>query len=81
MSENDYQLFEQLALKNMDHLYSKAIRLSRNVGSAERLVQHTFASAYNLFAQFDKTSDFKIWLDELLMHNYANSVQVQTTIV
>jgi RNA polymerase sigma-70 factor, ECF subfamily len=78
MSEKEYQLFEQLALRNMEHLYSKAIRLAGNASSAEGLVQRTFASAYDLFPQFDKTNDFNLWLEAILLHSYAKFVQVQS---
>ena len=70
MSENEKQLFENLALQNMDDLYSRAIRLAGNAEGAEFLVQQTYAIAFGIFEQFDKNNDFAEWLSGLLMLVY-----------
>jgi hypothetical protein len=46
MSDSDNQLFENLAIKHMDNLYSNAIRLTRSAKGAEYLVQQTYATAF-----------------------------------
>jgi len=67
MSENEKQLFENLAIEHMDSLYSRAIGLAGNAEAAEGLVQQTYSSAFCAFEQFDKNNDFNIWLHEILM--------------
>jgi RNA polymerase sigma-70 factor, ECF subfamily len=67
MSKKDKLLFEDLALKHMDNLYSKAIRLAKNTKNAEDLVQLTFKTACEQFEKFDKNSDFEKWLNRILM--------------
>ncbi len=67
MTDNERQLFENLAIEHMDNLYSKAIRLARSSEGAEELVQRTYATAFNQFEQFDKGRNFCHWLDEILM--------------
>ena len=73
MFDSENQLFENLAIKHMDNLYSKAIRLVRSAKGAEDLVQQTYASAYCVFEQFDKNSDFNKRLNEILMLIYTNT--------
>ena len=73
MSDSKKQLFESLAIKHMDNLYSKAIRLARSAKEAEYLVQQTYMSAYCVFEQFDKNSDFDNWLNEILMLIYMDT--------
>ena len=73
MFDSDRQHFESLAIQHMDTVYSQAIRLLRNAKNAEDLAQRTFESAYRRFEKFDKRSDFKKWLIEILMLIYANT--------
>lgn len=72
MSDNDIQVFENLAIQNMDHLYCNAIKLARNANRAEDLVQLTFASAYSVFELFDQKSDFNKWLDKIFQLAYEH---------
>ncbi|RPI01430.1 MAG: hypothetical protein EHM72_06495 [Calditrichaeota bacterium] len=72
MSDHEIQLFEDLAFKYMDNLYSRAILLARSAERAEILVQQTYAVAFGVFQHFDKNSDFDKWLNEILMNVYAN---------
>jgi len=70
---SEKQIFENLALKHMDNLYSKATRLVGNAEGAEILVQQTYATAFVAFERFDKNSDFNTWQNEILMLVYLNS--------
>ena len=72
MVESDKQVFESLASKYMDDLYSNAIKLEGGIEKAEILVQQTYATAYNVFDQFDKSLDFNEWLTLILMHTFAS---------
>ncbi len=67
MTDCDIQLFENLALEHMDHLYGTAIGLARNAQDAEDLVQQTYAQACCVFEQFDKNSDYDKWLNGILV--------------
>jgi len=73
MSDDDKQLFENLAIEHMDSLYSRAIRLAKSAEVAEGLVQQTYASAFSAFEQFDKNNDFNKWLEEILMLIYTSA--------
>ena len=72
MQDSEKIIFENLALKHMDSLYSKAIRLVKNTEQAEALVQQCYAIAYTGFEHFDKNLDFDKWLTAILMIAYAN---------
>lgn len=67
------QIFENLALKNMENLYTKAISLAESMEGAEYLVQLTFAVAFEVFEQYDKNSSFGTWLNDTLMLVYSNT--------
>ena len=76
MSDNEKQLFENLALQHMDNLYSNAIRLAKNTKDAETLVHHTYQSAFERFEQFDKNRDFEKWLNRILVLIYVNGFMI-----
>lgn len=67
MSENEKQLFENLAIEVMDNLYSKAVRLAGSAEGAEILVQQTYAAAFGVFEKFEKDSDYNNWFNEILI--------------
>ena len=73
MSDNERQLFENLALAHMDSLYSRAVRLTKSAEAAEGLVQQTYVSVFNAFDQFDKKSDYDKWQIEILMLFFMSS--------
>lgn len=73
MSNNEEKLFEDLALKYMDALYSNAIKLAGSATVAEELVQQTYASAFFGFKLYERDSDFGEWLNDLLMIVYMNT--------
>jgi len=72
MSKSNVQVFENLALNSMDHVYSTAIRLTQTTEKAELLVQQTYSAAFAAFSRFDKNRNFSAWLNELLMLIYLN---------
>jgi RNA polymerase sigma-70 factor (ECF subfamily) len=76
MTDNEKKIFEDLALKHMDNLYSNAIRLVKNTKNAEALVQQTFESAFASFEKFDKKSDFENWLNRILMFIHVNGFMI-----
>jgi RNA polymerase sigma-70 factor (ECF subfamily) len=58
--------FEQLAQDNMDAIYTRAIRMTKNTSQAENLVQSAFSHAYSKFDSFDRTVGFRNWLFQIL---------------
>ena len=73
MFDSENQLFENLAIKHMDKVYSKAIRLAGSTEAAEGLVQQTYEVAYWRFEHFDKKADFEKWLIGILIFIWASA--------
>jgi RNA polymerase sigma-70 factor (ECF subfamily) len=65
--------FERDALGLLDHMYSAALRMTRNPADAEDLVQETYAKAYGSFHQFREGTNLKAWLYRILTNTFINS--------
>jgi RNA polymerase sigma-70 factor (ECF subfamily) len=65
--------FERDALGFLDHMYSAALRMTRNPADAEDLVQETYAKAYGSFHQFREGTNLKAWLYRILTNTFINS--------
>jgi RNA polymerase sigma-70 factor, ECF subfamily len=65
--------FERDALDFLDHMYSAALRMTRNPADAEDLVQETYAKAYGSFHQFREGTNLKAWLYRILTNTFINS--------
>src|SRR5580700_5160222 len=66
------QEFEELALSNLDPLYSVALRLTKNERDAEDLIQDTFLRAYRFFDKFERGTNLKAWLFKILTNTFIN---------
>jgi RNA polymerase sigma-70 factor (ECF subfamily) len=55
-------LFEELVLKCLDSLYNYALALTRNARDAEDLLGESLARAYERFASYDRSQDFRPWI-------------------
>ena len=64
--------FEKLSMVHLDSLYSTALRMTRDAGEAEDLVQDTMLAAYRFFGQFEPGSNFKAWLFRILTNIFIN---------
>lgn len=64
--------FEELALPHIDSLYNFAIKLTRNEGDAEDLVQETYLRAYKFFDKYKKDTYIKAWLFSILRNTFIN---------
>ena len=64
--------FEAVALEHMDALYGSALRLTRNPGDAEDLVQDAYLKAYRFFDSFEKGTNIKAWLFKILTNTFIN---------
>ncbi|WP_435300559.1 sigma-70 family RNA polymerase sigma factor [Timonella sp. A28] len=65
--------FERDALTYLDHMYSAALRMTRNPQDAEDLLQETFAKAFAAFHQYRPDTNLKAWLYRILTNTYINS--------
>jgi RNA polymerase sigma-70 factor, ECF subfamily len=66
------QEFQQLALGHVDALFAAALRLTKNQGDAEDLVQDTFLRAYRFFDKFERGTNIKAWLFKILTNTFIN---------
>ncbi len=64
--------FEALALRHLDALYGAAVRLTRNEGDAEDLVQDALLRAYRFFHRFERGTNIKAWLFKILTNTFIN---------
>ncbi|AQA04734.1 RNA polymerase subunit sigma [Mycobacterium sp. MS1601] len=64
--------FERDALPLLDQLYGGALRMTRNPGDAEDLVQDTMLKAYTGFRTFEAGTNLKAWLYRILTNTYIN---------
>ena len=64
--------FERDALPLLDQLYGGALRMTRNPGDAEDLVQDTMLRAYTGFRTFQAGTNLRAWLYRILTNTYIN---------
>lgn len=65
-------VFHREALPHASALYGSALRLTRQPGEAEDLVQETFLKAYKAFDQFEPGTNCKAWLFRILTNTFIN---------
>jgi RNA polymerase sigma-70 factor (ECF subfamily) len=66
------QEFQELALCHLDALFASALRLTKNEGDAEDLVQDTYVRAYRFFDKFERGTNIKAWLFKILTNTFIN---------
>ncbi len=64
--------FEKEALPHMDAMYGLALRLTRNPGDAEDLVQETYLRAYRFFDHWEPETNMRAWLFTILRNAFIN---------
>ncbi len=62
--------FEDLFLPLMDDLYNFALRMTKNPGDAEDLVQETYLKAYRFFNQFQEGTNTRAWIITILTNTF-----------
>jgi RNA polymerase sigma-70 factor (ECF subfamily) len=64
--------FEPEAMPHLGALYGAALRLTRNEGDAEDLVQETMLRAYRFWDTFEAGTNCKAWLFRILNNVFCN---------
>jgi RNA polymerase sigma-70 factor, ECF subfamily len=64
--------FEREAMPHLDALFGTAIRLTRNEGDAQDLVQDTLLRAYRFWHRFEQGTHCKAWLFKILTNTFIN---------
>src|ERR1700733_7744825 len=65
--------FEDLALPLLPSLYNLAFWLSRNASDAEDLVQETYLKALRGFGSFERGTNFRAWIFQILRNTFLSS--------
>lgn len=68
----DSEAFDALCREHGDRLLRQAIALSRDVGTAEDLVQETFIEAWRSLPRYHGGCRFFTWLCSILIHRHRN---------
>jgi len=61
-----------VALPHLDALYNLALRLTRNPGDAEDLVQDAYLRAFRFFDSYRAGTHIKAWLFRILRNTFIN---------
>ncbi len=64
--------FEAEGLPHMDALYRTALRMTKNEGDAEDLVQEAIVKAYRHWDKFEKGSNCRAWLFKIMTNIFIN---------
>lgn len=64
--------FEEEAFVHLNTLYGGALRLTRNPGDAEDLVQDTFTKAFINFHRYEPGTNCRAWLFRIMMNTFIN---------
>jgi len=70
--------FEAEALIHLDSLHRTALRMTRNEGEAEDLVQETFLKAYRFWDKFEEGSNCRAWLFKIMTNIFINSYRAKS---
>lgn len=64
--------FEAEAVPHMDALYRTALRMTKNTGDAEDLVQEAVIKAYRYWDRFETGSNCRAWLFKIMTNIFIN---------
>lgn len=64
--------FENEALPHMDALLRTGLRMTKNSGDAEDLVQETMVKAYRFWDKFEPGSNCRAWLFKIMTNIFIN---------
>ena len=60
------------AVPHLDALYATAVRLTKNHGDAEDLVQEAMLKAYRYFDRYEQGTNCKAWLFKIMTNTFIN---------
>lgn len=64
--------FEAEAVPHMDALFRTGLRMTKNSGDAEDLVQETMVKAYRFWGKFETGSNCRAWLFKIMTNIFIN---------
>ncbi len=77
-SENENRKrFETEALVHIDSLLRTALRMTRDEGDANDLVQETFLKAYRFWDKFQEGSNCRAWLYKIMTNIFINNYRAK----
>lgn len=71
-AQTNHAVFEREAMPHISSLRGAALRLTRQSGDAEDLVQETYLKAFKAFEQFEPGTNCKAWLFRILTNTFIN---------
>jgi len=75
--KNKKQRFEAEALIHLDALHRTALRMTKNEGDADDLVQDTFMKAYRFWDKFEEGSNCRAWLFKIMTNLFINNYRAK----
>jgi RNA polymerase sigma-70 factor (ECF subfamily) len=76
--EGKKERFEAEALVHLDALYRTALRMTKNEGDANDLVQETFLKAYRFWDKFEEGSNCRAWLFKIMTNIFINNYRAKS---
>jgi RNA polymerase sigma-70 factor (ECF subfamily) len=73
VSQDGQAGFEELAMPLFDSLYNFARWLTDNSNDAEDLIQETYLKALRRFASFQRGTNFRAWMFQILKNTFLSS--------
>jgi RNA polymerase sigma-70 factor (ECF subfamily) len=70
--------FEAEALIHLDSLHRTALRMTRNEGDADDLVQETMMKAYRFWDKFEEGSNCRAWLFKIMTNIFINNYRAKS---
>ena len=67
-----HSAFAEEAAPHIDALYATAMRLTKNQGDAEDLVQEAMLKAYRYFDKYERGTNCKAWLFKIMTNTFIN---------
>ncbi len=64
--------FAREAVPHLDALYATAMRLTKNEGDAEDLIQETMFKAYRYFHKYEEGTNCKAWMFKIMTNTFIN---------
>jgi RNA polymerase sigma-70 factor, ECF subfamily len=73
----DHWDFEQIAAPHMPRLHNYALKLTMNSEDAKDLTQETYLKAFRFWNKFEKGTNIKAWLYQIMKNSYINQYRAK----